>query len=214
MSSKPELLDALKSDILSGRLERGQPLRQQELSQRYQVSRIPIRDVITVLKNQGWLVAHGKAGVMVPELNWLEAQDLYEMRLPLERMLLGYACEHITHEIIGRARDIHNKLDNCSLSLLEKGRLNWEFHATLYKAANHPALFNTVASLNEQVKRYLGFQYGPLEYRAKSQDEHEELLLLLEQQKFTDALELLHSHIEVAGIQLVRYLKSTSKTVD
>ncbi|WP_417507919.1 GntR family transcriptional regulator [Marinomonas gallaica] len=205
-----ELLDQLKADIVNGCLERGRPLRQQELSERYNVSRIPIRDAISVLRNQGWLVAHGKAGVMVPELNWMEAEDLYQMRSLLECQLLEYAFPNITYETLGKARDINRSLNGSDLSLLERGRLNWKLHATLYEVANRPTIFNVVAILNEQVGRYMGFQYGPLQYREISQNEHEELLGLLTQEQPEQAITLLRQHIEVAGLQLVEYLKATS----
>ncbi|WP_417552343.1 GntR family transcriptional regulator [Marinomonas fungiae] len=205
-----ELLDQLKVDILNGQLERGSPLRQQDLSERYGVSRIPIRDAIAVLKNQGWLVAHGKVGVMVPELNWCEAEDLYQMRALLECQILEYAIPNISHEVIGKARDINLQLNSLSLSLVERGQLNWELHASLYKVANRPTLFNVVAILNEQVRRYMGFQYGPLNYRDISQNEHEQLLNHLSVGDSEKAIALLHRHIDEAGKELVSYLKATS----
>lgn len=205
-----QLLDQLKADILNGQLERGCPLRQQELSDRYNVSRIPIRDAIAVLKNQGWLVAHGKAGVMVPELNWCEAEDLYQMRALLECQLLEYAIPNITYEVIGKARDINQQLNSDNLSLVERGQLNWDLHASLYKVANRATLFNVVAILNEQVRRYMGFQYGPLNYRNISQNEHEQLLDFLSAGESDKALALLYRHIDEAGKKLVSYLKATS----
>ena len=211
MSQVEALVERLKSDILSGELTRGTPLRQQELSERYAVSRIPVRDAIATLRSQGWLVAHGKAGVMVPNLHWQEAEDLYQMRALLECKLLEYAGNSINYETIGRARDVNARLYSSSLSLLEKGRLNWEVHAVLYQAAQRPTLYNTVAVLNEQVRRYMGFQFGPLDYLNVSQQEHEQLLSLLERHDLADAVALLRRHIEVAGRQLVAYLKTTDE---
>jgi DNA-binding GntR family transcriptional regulator len=203
-----ELIEQLKADILNGALPRGCPLRQQELSARYNVSRIPVRDAIAQLKNQGWLVTHGKAGVMVPELNWREAEDLYQMRMALEVQLLGHALPNLTHEVLGRAKDINLQLNNPCLTLLERGQLNWDLHATLYEVANRPTLFNVVAILNEQVRRYMGFQYGPLNYRDTSQNEHEKLISLIESDQKDQALRYLKGHIEVAGRMLVDYLKN------
>lgn len=203
-----ELIEQLKADILNGALPRGCPLRQQELSVRYNVSRIPVRDAIAQLKNQGWLVTHGKAGVMVPELNWREAEDLYQMRMALEVQLLEHALPNLTHEVLGRAKDINLQLNNPCLTLLERGQLNWDLHATLYEVANRPTLFKVVAILNEQVRRYMGFQYGPLNYRDTSQNEHERLISLIESDQKDQALRYLKAHIEVAGRMLVDYLKN------
>ena len=203
-----DLVDQLKDDILNGKLPKGRPLRQQELSSIYGVSRIPIRDAIALLKNQGWLIAHGKAGVMIPELNWQEAEDLYRMRMALEVQLLEHALPNLSHEVLGRAKDINLQLNAPCLTLLERGQLNWDLHATLYKVANRPTLFNVVAILNEQVRRYMGFQDGPLNYRDTSQSEHEQLFHLIENKQFEQSLCLLESHIKVAGQKMVEYLKS------
>ncbi|TPE55601.1 GntR family transcriptional regulator [Maribrevibacterium harenarium] len=202
-----DLYNTLKNDIVSGVLPRGLPLRQQDLSERYQVSRIPVRDAMMQLKAEGWLVPHGKAGVMIPKLNWLEAEDLYQMRALLEVQLLAYAIPGINHEVLGRARDINHQLNAPHLDLLGRGQLNWLFHATLYQCACRPALFRTVESLNDQVRRYMGFQYGPLGYQDTSQQEHDRLLTLLERKQQAEAMKLLQQHIEEAGILLVDYLQ-------
>lgn len=203
-----DLINQLKNDILMGVLTRGVPLRQQDLSARYNVSRIPIRDAIATLKNQGWLVSHGKVGVMVPVLNWTEAEDLYQTRAVLECRLLSFAAPNITNEIIGRSQDLNEQLGASNLSLLERGQLNWEFHANLYKQANRPTLYNIVALLNDQIRQYMGFQYGPLAYKEISQKEHEDLLLFLSQKNTSSALSLLNRHIVEAGIEMVNYIKS------
>ena len=96
------------------------------------------------------------------------------------------------------------------MTLVERGQLNWDLHATLYKVANRTTLFNVVAILNEQVRRYMGFQYGPLNYRDTSQNEHEQLLNYLTEGQVDKALALLHRHIDEAGKKLVAYLKATS----
>ncbi|MGB7392251.1 GntR family transcriptional regulator, partial [Marinomonas sp.] len=96
------LYQKIKDDILNNRLPVGRPLRQVELSDRYGVSRIPVRDALLQLKAEGWLVPHGKAGHIIPDLNWQEAEDLYLMRADLEPRLFSYAFEGIQADDIGR----------------------------------------------------------------------------------------------------------------
>ncbi|WP_133504357.1 GntR family transcriptional regulator [Marinomonas balearica] len=205
---KLDLVDRVKSDILKGVFARGQTIRQQELSERYGVSRIPVRDTLTQLKSEGWLVKCGKAGVKVPKLDAQVAEDLYWMRSILEPKLLGMSFEHITHEQIGKAKDVNLLLDNEHLALIEKGQLNWQFHAALYAPANRETLFETVRRLNTQAIQYLGFQYGPMARRNVSQQEHKDMLVLIENRQYRDAQALLESHIVEAGMSLVDYLKS------
>ncbi|MFT2098921.1 GntR family transcriptional regulator [Marinomonas sp. 2405UD66-6] len=202
--------EAIKGDILNNQLPRGVPLRQVELSERYKVSRIPIRDALLSLKAEGWLSPHGKAGVMVPEFRWEEAEDLYLMRSRLECLLFEMAFDHIGETELKAARLILSELNQESLSLIQYGEMNWHFHSVLYQAANRVALHQVVEGLNEKVIRYLGFQYGPLGYRVESEQQHEELLWLIEQNDKQGALIFLQQHIEEAGKLLTEYLKSQS----
>lgn len=202
-----DISQSIKEDILKNRLPRGVPLRQANLSTRYGVSRIPIRDALLSLKSEGWLVPNGKAGVMIPDLNWKEAEDLYLMRAELECLLFGKAFDYIREEHLIEARYFLEELNKHSLTLVYKGELNWLFHQVLYKAAERPTLQRVVEGLNKQAVRYLGFQYGPLGYRTRSQDQHEELLSLIGLKDKNAALIYLRQHIENAGILLTDYLK-------
>ena len=198
----------IKEDILNNQLPRGIPLRQVELSNRYNVSRIPIRDALLSLKGEGWLVPHGKAGVMVPVLNWKEAEDLSLMRAELECLLFDMAFDKITSVNLENAKAFLSELDKEYLTLVKKGELNWGFHSALYQAADRPTLQRVVEGLNKKAACYLGFQYGPLGYRQTSQNQHEALLLLIESKDKRPALNYLRAHIEDAGKLLVQYLKT------
>ena len=200
---------SIKEDILKNVLPRGVPLRQVNLSARYGVSRIPIRDALLSLKSEGWLIPNGKAGVMIPDLNWKEAEDLYLMRAELECLLFDMAFEYIHEEDLAEARSFLLELDKESLTLVSRGELNWRFHHALYRVAERPTLQRVVEGLNKQAVRYLGFQYSPLGYKVRSQDQHENLLSLIESKDKKAALTYLRQHIENAGISLTEYLRKS-----
>ncbi|NLQ18832.1 GntR family transcriptional regulator [Marinomonas sp. M1K-6] len=205
-----DISQSIKEDIVKSLLPRGVPLRQTTLSVRYGVSRIPIRDALRSLKAEGWLVSHGKVGVMIPDLDWKEAEDLCLMRAELECLLFGMAFSRIQADDIIEARRILSELDQENVALIHRGELNWRFHQALYRAADRPTLQRVVEGLNKQAVRYLGFQYGPLGYRTESQNQHEALLLLIEKKDKCAALVLLRQHIEEAGALLADYLKANA----
>ncbi|SBS34585.1 putative HTH-type transcriptional regulator YdfH [Marinomonas spartinae] len=202
------LSEKIKDDILNNVLPKGTPLRQAELSKRYGVSRIPIRDSLLALKAEGWLVPHGKAGLMVPHLNWKEAEELYLMRSQLEVLLLSFSFDFIKQKDMLKAHSILSILEKDELTLIEKGHLNWLFHEALYLPADKQTLQKTVSSINQQVTRYIGFQYGPMGYKSQSQQDHHELLTLIQLKKKSAALSLLKKHIEDAGEKLTTFLRS------
>lgn len=198
----------LKTDLQRGRFAPGRVLKQSELAELYGVSRIPVRDALQRLRSEGWLSEHGKRGVAVPLFDPLEVEDLYLMRMRLEPLLLGLAAAHLSGEILGRAEDILERMENDpQLTAAEIGALNWQFHAGLYRAAARPTLFATVEQLHRQCERYIGYQSRSLDYQARSQREHYEILGALRRGDAEQAAKILAEHIAAAGRALVEHLR-------
>ncbi|MDO6695654.1 GntR family transcriptional regulator [Aliiglaciecola sp. 3_MG-2023] len=206
------LYNQIKLDIQENKLPIGQALKQEMLSQRYNISRIPIRDVLQRLKNEGWLTTCGKRGVMIPMLNATEAEDLYLMRKYLEPLILEYAIPNINQQVIGKATDYLHIIDSQEeLSIEEHGELNWQFHSCLYEQANRPTLFSTIASLHQLCGRYIGYHNQQLNYLKTSQQDHYNILKAIENKNTEHAKNLLETHISDAGKTLVRFLLAESK---
>ena len=200
------LYQQLKQDIRDNKLPVGCPLKQEQLATEYGVSRIPIRDVLQRLKNEGWLTQSGKCGVMLHPLNATEAEDLYIMRMYLEPLILSHAIPKLNHQTLGQATDILEQLDQPNLSIAQHGELNWQFHACLYQAANRPTLFNNIANLHQLCSRYIGFHSVELEYEQTSEQQHYELLDVIKAKQVGNAKAMLKQHISEAGEILVAYL--------
>lgn len=200
------LYQQLKQDIRDNKLPIASPLKQEKLASKYGVSRIPIRDVLQRLKNEGWLTQSGKRGVMVHPLSATEAEDLYIMRMYLEPLILSHAMPKLNHQTLGQATDILEQLDHPMLSIAQHGELNWQFHACLYQAAKRPTLFNNIANLHQLCSRYIGFHSIELEYEKTSQQEHYQLLEAIKAKQTNKAKGILKQHISEAGEILVSYL--------
>lgn len=207
----PSLYEQMKQDIREHKLPVGVALKQEELSLQYGVSRIPIRDVLQKLKNEGWLSAHGKRGVMVQPLTVLEAEDLSLMRQLLEPLLLGFAMPNLNKQTLGIAADILTELDKNDLSVAQYGELNWQFHACLYRAAQRPTLFNNIENLQQLCSRYIGYHAVELKYNNTSQNEHHQLLAAITANNTELAQTILKQHIAKASSELVDYLHAVAK---
>lgn len=209
MLKNQTLYQLLKQDIQCGIWSPLQILTQQQLSQHYGVSRIPVRDALMQLQAEGWLIPHGKAGIQVPGYSAAEADELCQIRLHLEPLALQLAAPLLSFQQLGQAEDILLQLaQSTDLPWYARGEANWQFHRTLYQSCAKPHLLRLLDNLHQQVARYLGYQEQILSYQTTSADEHRLLIELLRKGDTDAACSLLRQHISEAGTLLIAYLSS------
>lgn len=210
MQKKQQLYQQLKQDIQQQYWAPAQVLTQQQLAAHYAVSRIVVRDVQQQLMSEGWLSAHGKAGMQVAGFSAAEAEELCLLRLQLEPLALQLAAPGLSFSQLGQAEDLLTQLAaQRSLPAYQRGELNWQFHRLLYQSCGKPHLLRLLDLLHQQVARYLGYQEQALAYTDTSALEHQQLVALLRSGNTTAACEVLTDHISNASTLLVQYLKNT-----
>ena len=84
------ICEALRSDLISGKLDFDQPIREQRLAERFGTSRGPVRDALLRLTQEGALVYEPNKGVRVTSpLSDEERNVVASMRLSLEKHCLS-----------------------------------------------------------------------------------------------------------------------------
>ena len=88
------ICEALRSDLISGKLGFDQPIREQRLAERFGTSRGPVRDALLRLTQEGALVYEPNKGVRVTSpLSDEERNVVASMRLSLEKHCLSKFME-------------------------------------------------------------------------------------------------------------------------
>lgn len=75
----------LRDEILAGTLEPGQRLIEDQIRLRFSISRAPLREALRLLTQQGLVEHLPRRGVRVTELSETEVDQLFGIRLALER---------------------------------------------------------------------------------------------------------------------------------
>ena len=204
------VLDLIKEDILSGALKSGEPLRQSFLADKYQVSRIPIREALLQLESQGLVRMEAHKGAIVTEISIQEIDELFQLRAILEPHILQLAIPNMNDECFIRCDEILNKLENAldnkkNIDLWSE--YNYEFHKTLYEPARLFHTLDIIKTLNTRSDRYIRLQLLYTDGIDKAEKEHRELLELCQKGNTKQAIKLLHDHIQVACTDIKEFFK-------
>ncbi|PSB60904.1 GntR family transcriptional regulator, partial [filamentous cyanobacterium CCP1] len=88
--------EALRASILSGELLPGERLVETQLADQLQVSRTPIREAIRQLQRDSLVTTDAGGGLRVTIISVVDAVQLYDCRIALERLSVQEACHHAT----------------------------------------------------------------------------------------------------------------------
>ncbi len=147
----------LRQAILMGRIQPGEWLRQEELATNLNVSRMPVREALQLLAEEGLLEFFPHRGARVMPLSIEELEEIYAARIGLEGLAARHAALGITSDDLARLRTALPRLASLSAAgeqdlYLREDQL---FMECVYQAAGRPRLSRQIATLRERSERYL-----------------------------------------------------------
>lgn len=208
--SLPEAIaESLQERILNGELREGDALIQDAIAREYETSRMPVREALRQLEAAGLVVMKLHRGAVVTSLPAEQIAELFELRAALECDMLDRAIPRLTNEQLGGARGILKELENSyrRRDIASWGRLNWEFHRSLYLAADRVQTLSILQGINLQTDRYIRLHLLLTHAIDSAEKEHRELLRLCTLRDAARAVPYLKKHISSAGRTLLVALR-------
>ncbi len=156
-----EIAFRVESAIIEGVYPPGSRLPQDELCERFGVSRTPVREALRKLQARNLVVVTPNKGATVRVLTRKELKDVYDVRSELE----GYACflaaSRVTDETIVELDEAQRRLaslvgeleprrqdDRDSASLhVQVNRANDDFHGVIHRASGNERLYQLAQEL-------------------------------------------------------------------
>jgi DNA-binding transcriptional regulator YhcF (GntR family) len=105
------LADALEGLIVGGEMRPGERLNEQQLAQRFGVSRGPIREAIRALEGAGFVEAVPNKGVFVRRLTVAEVRELYDVRAALFALAGRLVAERADEMLLRRLQNLVTAMD-------------------------------------------------------------------------------------------------------
>lgn len=207
------IADALTADIVGGAYRPGEELKQGEIADRFEVSRIPVRDALQLLAARGLIDLVPNRRARVINLSAPEIDEVYDLRILLECDCLGHAVRNMTSEAIGAIEralahsDIDARTDQWADS-------DWHFHASLYAPSNRPRQIEMIKDLRSTCRIHIaGYGVLPSQTASWLQD-HARLLEACRTGSAGLAVKILTDHIEAARKTLLAALPSSGSEAE
>lgn len=184
----------LRHDILSGRLPADTSLREVTLSERFQVSRGPIRDALARLTQEGLLVAKPNKGVKVARAPSAEIRPiLISLRKQIEVFVLESIFAEITSEDLSRwdaiLDEIHEACSNGDENALKE--LDIRFHTAIIESHDERDLLE----LWKPIVMRMMITYSRHENLMDSYSEHKQIIDAIRAGNKRDAIAHLKANI-------------------
>jgi DNA-binding GntR family transcriptional regulator len=149
-----DIAAALEEAIVSGELAPGTVLRQEQLSERFTVSRTPIREALRRLAALGLVSFVPNRGVRVRTLSREELREAFLVRAELESLATELATPRMTDEQLADLDKAEHRFAELTSRLLRRVRAHTEdpsvvgdwvranhaFHDVIYAAAGAPLI--------------------------------------------------------------------------
>lgn len=201
-----DIADRLRSAIILGHFQANQNLREVELAARFEVSRGPIREALARLEREGLVVSRPNRGAVVAGLTRNDIEEVYELRLALERLAVRHAANRRTDEDLAAMAAVLDELAGLGPTVdpAKAAELDVEFHHLIYVAARNHRLLAAWEMLKSQVFLFLvSRNVTSRVFSSVLVAEHQHIRYLIAERNADDAAEVIETHIRGAYDRLV-----------
>lgn len=105
-SMREKVYDTLKQMIIDGVIKPGERIIETEYSNKFQISRTPIREAIRMLELEGLVESQTTGGVIVKTLTREEFSEIYKIRIALESLIIEEIIKKINNQDIKKLEKV------------------------------------------------------------------------------------------------------------
>ncbi len=153
-SLSTDLAVRIKEDILSGKLKDGQKLTEQNICDKYKVSRTPVREALVKLEIEGLVESIPNRGSFVVGLSEQDLLDIYELRKIYEVQAIKWAIDRISEEEMEELEESMGFIEFYTMKndIDKMLSINRNFHEIIYKASHNHMLITLLSSYQTYVR--------------------------------------------------------------
>ncbi|MCO4317946.1 GntR family transcriptional regulator [Phyllobacterium sp. 21LDTY02-6] len=192
--------DILRDEIISLQLPPGSPIDENQLAERFEMSRTPIREALVRLGSDGLVIALPNRSTVVSNIDFLGLPAFFDAMTLMYRMTTRLAARNRTADDL---QIIRAHQEDFARAVREQNALkmiatNRDFHAAIADAGRNPYYASLFARLLDEGRRLLRLYYSSFADRLPEQYvvEHEDMIRAIEEQDIDLADSLASGHAD------------------
>lgn len=187
----------VKNAIMSLQLQPGQSISEVELAALLQISRTPIREVMTKLKEENLVEVYPQVGTYVSKINVQLIEEAAFMRFTLEKEIYKLSCQSFSLKSLNALKSNlakQEKLIGKKDGVHEFHRLDKQFHFLIFKENKKEHIWEAIMRLSTHYNRIrlLSEMNNNFDEPIK---QHKKMIQLIENQDIENVEQLAYHHI-------------------
>lgn len=204
-SKTEEIVDSIRSAVVSHRLHPGTQLREPSLANLYGVSRTVVRQALQELAKDGLVELSAGRIASVAQPSPKEAREVFDLRRAIQRHALATLIGRATKGDLTKLR-AHLKSERAARAASDTAavrRLGAGFHVLMARLAGNDLLADLLEHLTARIALILIlYQHDYDRHVERLQDDHRQFVELIESKSLAKALALLDAHLKVVEASL------------
>jgi DNA-binding GntR family transcriptional regulator len=148
------LFNHLRHLIITGHLETGRKLIEEDLAEQFKVSRTPVREAIRKLEIEGLVQYQSRRGVIVTGFSREDIDEIYATREVLEGLAARLAAQHGTDEEIGELGRLLGEINAAAAArnFERAAQIHTQFDELLYGMGRNRRLLGILTQYAEYIE--------------------------------------------------------------
>jgi len=211
LTAYAQVKEMIKESILSGEIPAGARITIAEITERYGVSQMPVREAFQILQGEGFIELLPHKGASVKSLTPEYLRNIYEIRGVIEGLLARRSMPNLTLSGLSRLKEINAQM----ASMIQSGiraheivQLDREFHTAIYANSNNPEalqIYEKYVGLISSLRKKFGYGVNRMDNIIS---QHWEIIEALQNQDAEELEKIINLHSEGAKLDLLALMSS------
>jgi len=185
--------------IITDELKPGQQIKEDDIAEKLDISRPPVREAFKTLEGQGLVIRKPRKGTFVIEMMEKDIREAYTLKAELYALATELAMDKIVQKekdaLALLVKKMGQIVDSEPCDILEYQKIHSEFHNSVMQIAGNGRLLNFASNLHKQIRR---FSYQTLHYKEhlrSSSTFHVKIITCIIDDDRVNAARLMKAHV-------------------